>query len=61
MTEAQLELMRDKYCLWVAASVSGGMEQRDYHRRCAEALKALLCAYSASPESLSVSQDEQEP
>jgi hypothetical protein len=43
-TEKQFELLRDKYVLWDRASREGPMELRDYNRRAAEALKALLCA-----------------
>lgn len=46
MTEAQLELLRDKYVLWDRASREGSMELRDYNRRAADALKALLAANS---------------
>jgi hypothetical protein len=42
VTEAQLELLRDKYVLYDRASREGPMDMRDYNRRAAEALKALL-------------------
>jgi hypothetical protein len=42
VTEAQLELLRDKYVLWERFSREGPMDTRDYDRRAAEALKALL-------------------
>lgn len=51
MTEDQLEILRDKYVVWEAASRSGNTDLRDYNRRCAEALKAALCIVAASPES----------
>ena len=47
MTEAQLELLRDKFVLWERASQNGPMDQRDYNRRAAEALKAALELVSA--------------
>lgn len=46
LTEAQLELLRDKYVLWERASREGNMELRGYNRRCAIALKALLAEQS---------------
>jgi hypothetical protein len=46
MTEAQLELLRDKFVLWDRASREGNMELREYNRRCAEALKCLLAEHS---------------
>lgn len=46
MTEDQLELLRDKFILWDRASREGPIDLRDYNRRCAEALKAILAAYS---------------
>lgn len=49
MTEAQLELLRDKYVLWERASHQGPMDSRDYNARCAQALKAALCIVAAGP------------
>lgn len=46
MTEAQLELLRDKYTLWDRAAREGSMDLRDYNRRAADALKALLAHQS---------------
>ena len=46
MTEAQLELLRDKHVLWDRASREGAMDLRDYNRRAAEALKQLLAEHS---------------
>jgi hypothetical protein len=46
MSEAQLELLRDKYVLWDRASREGPMDMRDYNRRAAEALKAALAIVS---------------
>lgn len=46
MTEAQLELMWDKYVVWDRAARQGNMELRDYNRRCADALKQLLAEQS---------------
>lgn len=45
-TEAQLEMLRDKYVLWVRESRVGPVEFRDYNARCAAALKCLLVAYA---------------
>lgn len=53
MTEEQLELLRDKYVLWERDSRTGNMELRDYHRRCAEALKAALSEISDAPQQAS--------
>jgi len=49
MTEAQLELLRDKYVLWERASRQGPTDLRDYNRRAAEALKAALSIVSEAP------------
>lgn len=46
-TEDQLELLRDKFVIWERYSRTGNMEMRDYYRRSAEALKAVLAAVSA--------------
>ena len=46
MTEEQLELLRDKYVVWDRAACKGAMDQRDYNRRCADALKQLLAEHS---------------
>lgn len=48
MTDAQLELLRDKYVLWDRASREGAMDLRDYNRRCADALGQLLAEHSAA-------------
>lgn len=45
-TEAQLELLRDKHSVWRQAELTGPTDLRDYNRRCAEALKNLLCAFA---------------
>lgn len=42
MTEDQLTLLRDKFVLWDRAAHDGPMDLRDYNRRAADALKALL-------------------
>lgn len=48
-TEAQLELLRDKYVLWDRAARQGPMDLRDYNRRAADALKAVLSIAQAEP------------
>lgn len=58
ITEAQLELLRDKYVLWERASRSGSMEMRDYNGRCAEAMKAALCILAGAPGILNEAQGE---
>lgn len=42
LTEAQHELLEDKFTLWERAGREGHAELRDYNRRAAEALKAAL-------------------
>jgi hypothetical protein len=42
MTPEQRTLLEDKADVWRRASREGNMELRDYHRRCADALDALL-------------------
>jgi hypothetical protein len=46
-TEAQLELLRDKCVLWDRAAREGPMDLRDYNRRAADALKAVLSVVQA--------------
>lgn len=46
LTDAQRELLEDKFVLWDRASREGNMELRDYNRRAAEALKAALALCS---------------
>lgn len=46
LTDAQRELLEDKFVLWERASRQGSMELRDYNRRAAEALKTALCIVS---------------
>lgn len=53
MTDAQHELLLDKYVLWEHASREGNIELRDYNRRCAEALKAALMIVSETLLTLS--------
>lgn len=48
LTDAQRELLEDKFVLWERASREGHMDLRDYNRRAAEALKAALCICSAA-------------
>ena len=42
LTDAQRELLEDKFILWDRASREGPEDLRDYNRRAAEALKAAL-------------------
>jgi hypothetical protein len=42
LTDAQRELLEDKFVLWDRASREGAMDLRDYNRRAAEALKVAL-------------------
>jgi hypothetical protein len=50
LTDAQRELLEDKFVLWVRASRDGAIDFRDYNRRAAEALKVALCICAeASP------------
>lgn len=42
MTPDQITLLRDKAQLWRREAAQGNMELRDYNRRCADALEALL-------------------
>jgi hypothetical protein len=49
MTDAQAELLRDKYVLWELASRDGPMDLRDYNRRAAEALKSALMTCAQGP------------
>lgn len=52
LTEAQRELLEDKFVLWEKQSRTGSEEWRDYHRRAAEALKvalAICSEHSSSP------------
>jgi hypothetical protein len=42
VTELQIILLQDKFMLWRKASREGPTELRDYNRRCADALQALL-------------------
>lgn len=46
MTEAQLELMHDKFVIWTRDARTGPMDLRDYNQRCADAIKQLLAEYS---------------
>ena len=48
LTDAQRELLEDKFVLWDRASREGNMELRDYNRRAAEALKVALSIVSAA-------------
>lgn len=50
LTNAQRELLEDKFVLWDRASREGNMELRDYNRRAAEALKVALSICSSAPE-----------
>lgn len=49
LTDAQRELLEDKFVLWTRLSQAGPMDLRDYNRRAAEALKVALgiCAKGA--------------
>jgi hypothetical protein len=51
LTDAQRELLEDKFILWDRASREGNMDLRDYNRRAAEALKVALaiCSEAATP------------
>lgn len=60
MTEAQLELLRDKYVVWERDSRTGNMDLRDYNARCAEAMKAALCVVAATPAGRAALQPEGE-
>lgn len=42
LTDAQIELLADKYVLWERASREGSPDLRDYNKRAAEALKTAL-------------------
>lgn len=42
LTEKQKELLKDKLDLWRRASVEGAVSSRDYNRRAAAALEALM-------------------
>ena len=42
LTDAQRELLQDKFVLWDRASREGNMDLRDYNRRTADALKTAL-------------------
>lgn len=55
MTEDQLELLRDKYVLWERGSRAGNPDMRDYDRRAAEALKALLSEHQDGLNALTAS------
>lgn len=46
LTDAQRELLEDKFILWDRASREGSMDLRDYNRRAAEALKIALAIVS---------------
>lgn len=46
LTDAQRELLEDKFVLWDRYSREGSMELRDYNRRAAEALKVALAICS---------------
>jgi len=50
LTEAQRELLNDKLELWQLASVQGPMDSRDYNKRAAAALSALLEVYDRIDE-----------
>jgi hypothetical protein len=42
LTDAQRELLEDKFVLWTRAATEGPVDLRDYNRRAADALKAAL-------------------
>lgn len=46
LTDAQRELLEDKFVLWDRASREGPIDLRDYNRRAAEALKTALAICS---------------
>ena len=46
LTDAQRELLEDKFVLWDRSSREGNMELRDYNGRAAEALKVALASAS---------------
>lgn len=48
LTDAQFELLADKYVLWDRASREGPMDLRDYNARAAEALKVALALARAN-------------
>jgi hypothetical protein len=48
MTDAQRELLEDKFILWTRASREGAMDLRDYNGRAADALKAALALASSA-------------
>jgi hypothetical protein len=50
LTNAQRELLEDKFMLWSRAARTGPMDLRDYNQRAADALKVALAICSeASP------------
>lgn len=59
LTDEQRALLADKYVLWDRMSREGSMEQRDYNRRAADALKvALSLATDESPAQVQTSGQE---
>lgn len=46
MTHDQLVLLEDKALAWRREATQGNMDLRDYNRRCAIALEALLDFYA---------------
>jgi hypothetical protein len=46
LTDAQRELLEDKFVLWDREARQGPQALRDYNRRAAEALKAALAICS---------------
>lgn len=52
LTDAQRELLEDKFVVWTRASIQGSPDFRDYNRRCAEAIKVALAICSEASAAL---------
>ncbi len=50
LTDAQRELLEDKFMLWERAGREGSMDLRDYNRRAADALKTALAICAEARE-----------
>lgn len=49
LTDKQRELLLDKLDAWRQQTSQGNTEWRDYHRRCVEALEAVLSIAGVKP------------
>ena len=58
VTEADLELLRDKYVVWDRAARQVPMDMRDYNRRAADAIRRLLAEHVGLTTSLASAQRE---